>query len=81
MAKTELVKHLLGVSSEEIGEAYTTSKSAAEVDKIIAYELGKIRDGAIKKILDAAKTGDVAAVVWLESHGFLVFPGEYTTAN
>ena len=43
MAHSDLIDHLLGASSEEIGQRYTTSKSAEEVDKTIAYETGQAR--------------------------------------
>ena len=81
MARSDLVEHLLGVSNEEIGQGYTAPQSAGEVDEIIAYELERLRERAVEGILDAAASGDLAAIVWLESHGFLVFPGEYTRAN
>ena len=81
MARSDLVEHLLGVSNEEIGQGYTAPQSAKEVDEIIAYELERLRKRALKKILDAAASGDLAAIGWLESRGLVVFPGEYTTAN
>ena len=80
MAHSGLVKHLLGVSNESIGQGYTTPRSAEEVDKSIAYELHRLERKALGKVVDAAASGDLAAIAWLENRGLVVF-GEYTKAN
>ncbi len=80
MAHSDLIDHLLGASSEEIGQRYTTSKSAEEVDEIIAYELDRLERKALKKILDAAQSGDLESIAWLEHRNLVAF-GEYTRAD
>ena len=80
MAHSDLIDHLLGASSEEIGQRYTTSKSAEEVDKTIAREMNRLERKALKKVVAAAAGGDLVAVSWLESRGLVAF-GEYTRAD
>lgn len=80
MAHSDLIDHLLGASSAEIGRKSPTSKSAEEVDKTIARELDRLERKALKKILDAAQSGDLESIAWLEHRGLVAF-GEYTTAG
>ena len=80
MAHSDLIDHLLGASSAEIGQKSPTSKSAEEIDRTIAREMNRLERKALKKILDAAQSGDLAAIAWLEHRGLVAF-GEYTRAD
>ena len=66
MAHSDLIDHLLGASSEEIGQRpYTTSKSAEEVDKTIAYEMERLE----RKALEEDSRRCDRAATWKPSHG------------
>lgn len=71
-----LRQHWRGISSKDIGNGFQTPFTAEEIDETIANQRDKFEAAILRGIIKRARTGEIAAVVWLEERGFVKFPSK-----
>jgi len=69
-----LRQHWQGVPSAEIAAGQERRRAAEEVDAAVEKERAALEDNALGRIIQRAEQGEVAAVEWLEKHGFMGKP-------
>ena len=70
MVERNLVNHWMGMSKEEITEAWDTNQRE-RFDELMVSQQQQLEETIVKGIESRAKAGDVTAFEWLESRGLI----------